>query len=101
MYPLEIRTSTDVPPVDTDIIRKALVAGGFLNVARRIPAPKEFAMPEYQTVIGNHKVMGQACAGVPFDGVLTTFSRHTWCNAGDDSPQLCPVSAEGRLGSRV
>ena len=69
------RSSTDVPPVDTDIIRKALVAGGFLNVARRVPAPKEFAMPEYQTLIGNHKVGGAMLRVLP----LGSSSRHSHC----------------------
>ncbi len=51
--------------MDAEIVRKALVAGGFLNVARRVPAPKEFSLPEFQTLIGNHKVVPSFCDNSP------------------------------------
>ena len=43
-------------PVDTDVVRKALAAGGFVCVARRDPAPEEHKRAVYRTVLGRHEV---------------------------------------------
>ena len=49
-------SSTECAPVDTLTLKRALVAGCFLNVARQLPAPTKTATPKYSTVIGHQEV---------------------------------------------
>ena len=42
--------------MDTLTLKRALVAGCFLNVARQLPAPTKTATPKYSTVIGHQEV---------------------------------------------
>ncbi len=69
--PCVCSASGEVPPVNSEAIRRAMVAGGFLNIARRTPSPEGTAVVEYETLVGHYKVQCDRRAAPCCSGVAT------------------------------